>query len=102
MYLLNEKVTGIYPQEREEERKKERRKEQREREERGEGGREEQGKREWYIFFTFLSLRAEVKALLILLVNLKFESTNNFTVPLVELCNNSKWTVDRSMCSMWV
>ena len=51
MYLFNEKVTDIYPQEREEERKKERWKEQREREGRGEGGRE--GAREERMVYFF-------------------------------------------------
>lgn len=56
MYLLNEKVTGIYPQEREEKRKKERRKEQREREERGEGGREGAREERMVYFFSHFSV----------------------------------------------
>lgn len=64
------------------------------------GGRERRSKgRENGHFLILLSLRAKVKALLILLVNPKFGSADNFTVPLVELCNSSTWTVDHPM---WV
>ena len=93
-------MTGIYPQERGGKRKKEGKEDGTERGGGKRGGRERRSKeRENGHFFILLSLRAEVKTLLILLVNLKFGSADNFTVPLVELCNNSKWTAD---CPMWV
>lgn len=93
-------MTGIYPQERGGKRKKEGKEEGTEKRGGKRGGRERRSKgRENGHFFILLSLRAEGKALLILLVNLKFGSSDNFTVPLVELCNNSKWTAD---CPMWV